>query len=92
MIFVVYCIGFAIIINFIYNITKYVIKRIKLNKMFKANHNCKNCKHCHSYLAGYCDLDFRTIRYYAKGEEEKIYNTVNNVIGTRKCHWDPKER
>lgn len=92
MIFVVYCIAFASIIGSIYNITKYVTKRIKLNKMFKANYNCKNCKHCPSYLAERCDLDFHITRDYVSGEEEKIYKNVNDVIGTRKCHWAPRER
>jgi len=95
MIFVYY-IAFAILVFFIIKIiydiiNEHIIKRIKLNRMFKANHNCRNCKHCYYYYIRECDLDFHIIRDYAIGEEEKIYKDVNKVIGTRKCHWDPRE-
>ena len=77
-----------------YNIfLKEWIRQIKLDKMFETNHNCKNCKHFH-YTAPYvkkCDLNFYRNRDYVFGLEEKIYEDVKCIIGTRKCHWDPRE-
>ena len=101
MIFVYY-IALAIFIFFIIKIVydiinKCIIKRIKLNKMFKANHNCKNCKHCCYYISqGWrevreCNLDFHKDLNYVTGEEIRIYKNANFTIGTRKCHWEPRK-
>lgn len=94
------CTNFALFLVFVfigiifYNVfLKEWIKRIKLNKMFKANHNCKNCKHCRyiPYKMKECNLNFHRKRDYISGQEEKIYKDVRYIIGTRKCHWDPRE-